>query len=250
MRLPAPRFTVVTVCYNAAETIVETARSLKRQTCRDYEWLVVDGASNDATLELVAQAQLPNTRVVSERDKGIYDAMNKAWAMAQGQWLYFLNSGDAFADDDVLADVARAIEAQPELQLVWGDMVYVGERREWLRRYQHVTLRTLPFDDLNHQASFARRSLFERVGGFNLAFSTSADYDWFIRVLRSGALYRYLPRTIARFAVGGMHSNHPAALLAERQRLRLQYLSERQLKLGGLVARIRRRWRILRGHGG
>ena len=201
-------------------------------------------------MALIANFPVPNKRVVSEPDRGIYDAMNKAVALARGEWIYFLNCGDTLADVGVLADAALAIDAQPDLQLLWGDMLYFDQHRQWARRFRHVNRRTLIFDDLNHQATFARRSLFEQAGGFNLDFKTSADYDWLIRVLRSGARYRYLQRTIARFAVGGMHSANVQALIAERRRLRLQYVPPEQLKMGLVIARVRRRFRIILGHGG
>lgn len=248
--LKPPRFTIVTVCFNAESTIAATAQSLLAQSNTDYEWLVIDGASKDGTLALIADLPLPNKRVISEPDHGIYDAMNKAVTSARGDWVYFLNCGDTLADDGVLADVSLAIDSQPDLQLLWGDMVYFDQYREWVRRFRHVNRRTLIFDDLNHQATFARRSLYEKVGHFNLDFRTSADYDWLIRVVRSGMRYKYLHRTIARFAVGGMHSTDPQSLIVERRRLRLQYLRPLQLRLGLIIARIRRRFRIIQGHGG
>ena len=246
----SPRFTIVTVCFNAEASITATAQSLVTQRCIDYEWLVIDGASRDRTMALVANLPVPNKRVVSEPDRGIYDAMNKAVALARGDWLYFLNCGDTFADDGVLADASGAIDAQPDLQLLWGDMLYFDQHRQWVRRFRHVNRCTLIFDDLNHQATFARRTLFEQAGRFNLEFRTSADYDWLIRVLCSGARYGYLHRTIARFAVGGMHSANPQALIAERRHLRLQYVPPGRLMLGLVIARFRRRFRIMRGHGG
>lgn len=246
----APRFTIVTVCFNAEATVAATAQSLATQCFTDYEWLVVDGASKDNTLRVVEGLAVPNKRVVSEPDDGIYDAMNKATKLARGEWLYFLNCGDAYVDANVLADLSRVIDADTGVQLIWGDMLYFDAHRQWARRFRHITPSTLPFDDLNHQAVFARRTLFNQHGRFNLGFRTSADYDWLIRVLSSGTRYRYLSRTIARFAVGGAHSADPDALKAERQRLRLQYVAATPLRRGLFMARIRRRLRILWGHGG
>lgn len=245
-----PRFTVITVCFNAAATIAATAQSLARQRFSSYEWLVVDGASSDLTLQVVDRLPVPNKHVVSAPDKGIYDAMNKAVALARGDWLYFLNSGDAFEDADVLADVSAAIDKQRGIQLLWGDMVYVAQSGQWPRRFSHVNRSNLIFADLNHQATFARRELFTSVGKFNLDFPTSADYDWLIRVLRSGARTHYLRRAISRFAVGGAHSANPQALSAERWRLRRQYMPPMRLRLGLFLARIGRRFRLIIGHGG
>ncbi|EHR70147.1 putative glycosyltransferase [Burkholderiales bacterium JOSHI_001] len=241
-----PLFTVVTVTFNAESLIDGTAASLRQQGFEDYEWLVVDGASRDQTLGRVEASGITRRRVVSEPDKGIYDAMNKAVRLARGRWIYFLNAGDALADPDVLADVARTIRQQPRAELIWGDMRFIGPGRDDHMRYGHVGRTTLPFEDLNHQAAFARRDLFQRLGHFNLAFRTSADYDWFLRVFRSGAATHYVPRVIGRFDVGGMHTLDPQALARERHQLRLQYVSPALLAVGLQVARVRRRWRLWR----
>jgi glycosyltransferase involved in cell wall biosynthesis len=244
------RFSIVTVCRNAERVIASTGLSLRHQTHRDYEWLVIDGASTDRTLEVVAGIGVQSPRIISEPDLGIYDAMNKALSLARGEWIYFLNAGDALIDEAVLADVAAGIDAHPTIELLWGDMIYFGPSGEWLRRYRHVRRSTLVFEDLNHQAVFAARALFERFGRFNLRFRTSADYDWLLRVFRGGTPTHYLPRIIARFEAGGYHSSNTAAITAERYALRLQYVTPRTLRLGLQVARLRRRWRIAIGHGG
>ena len=246
----APRFTIITVCLNAMETISATAQSLAKQRFADYEWLVMDGASTDQTLQMLDKCHLSNKRVYSASDNGIYDAMNKAVSMATGDWLYFLNSGDEFEDDDVLSDVSAAIDRHRGVELFWGDMLYVAGDRKQPRRFRHISARTLIFADLNHQSTFAHRKLFAKLGTFDIEYQTSADYDWLIRVFRSGAICHYMSRTIARFAVGGMHSANPQALLAERQRLRLQYVSPMKLRIGLIFSRIRRRFSLVIGHGG
>jgi glycosyltransferase involved in cell wall biosynthesis len=244
------RFSIVTVCRNAERVIASSGLSLRHQTYHDYEWLVIDGASTDNTLEVIAGLGVQSSRIISEPDLGVYDAMNKAVSLACGEWIYFLNAGDAFIDEAVLADVAAGIDAHPTTELLWGDMIYFGRSGEWLRRYRHVGSSMLVFEDLNHQAVFAARALFERLGRFNLRFRTSADYDWLLRVFRAGTTTHYIQRVIARFEVGGYHSTNPAATVAERSALRLQYVTPRTLRLGLQLARVRRRWRIAIGHGG
>ena len=239
-----PWLTVVTVTSNVESTIDATAASLRIQRFTDYEWLVVDNASRDQTLQRVQASGIAQRRVVSEPDRGIYDAMNKAVALARGRWLYFLNAGDALADADVLADVFELIAARPDTELVWGDVHYVAPGGCTLVRFNHVSATMLPFEDLNHQATFVQRSLFDKVGHFNLDFRTSADYDWFLRVFRAGVRKAYLRRVIARFDASGEHNRNPQALRDERQRLRLQYMPAWLLALGLQVARVRRRWRM------
>ena len=93
-----PTFSIITVTWNAAKVIPPTLKSVKAQSCTDYEYLVVDGASTDQTLQLVNEAGIAGTRIVSERDNGLYDAMNKAIRLAKGKYLIWMNAGDAFAE--------------------------------------------------------------------------------------------------------------------------------------------------------
>ena len=238
-------FSIITVVYNAGELIDETGRSLRDQTCRDYEWLVVDGKSRDDTLDKARALSIPNTRIHSESDRGIYDAMNKGIRLARGQWLYFLNAGDSFVDPRVLADVERMLQRRPDTRLLHGNVRHLESHRIYTERTAYVNRWMLMFEELNHQSVFAHRSLFEALGGFNLAYRTSADYDWLIRVFRSGAKVRHLDRTVANFLDGGMHAQNPGALALERHELRTQYASPWFLFVGAQIARVRRRLRLM-----
>lgn len=240
-----PLFSIVTVVYNAAGLIEGTGRSLREQNFADYEWLVVDGASRDDTLARAQALGVPGTRIHSEPDRGIYDAMNKAIALARGQWIYFLNAGDSYVDAGVLGDVARFLSQHPDTRLVHGNIRHLEPERIYVERTAYVRRWLLLFEDLNHQSVFAHRSLFEALGGFNLGFRTSADYDWLLRVFRSGAKVRHIERTIANFLDGGMHARDPEALASERRQLRTQYAGPALLGAGYLLARVRRRLRLM-----
>lgn len=236
---------MITVVFNAEGLVTGTGQSLKQQTCTDYEWIVVDGASRDGTVAAARALEIPNTRIVSEPDRGIYDAMNKGIAMANGQWLYFLNAGDSYVDEGVLSDVAAFLRVHGDTRLLHGNVRHLEEERIYTERTAYVNRWLLMFEDLNHQSVFAHRSLFEALGRFNLAFRTSADYDWLIRACRSGAKVRFIERTIANFLDGGMHAQNPDALARERYELRTQYAGPLLLRAGGLLARVRRRLRLL-----
>ena len=128
-----PLFSIITVTWNAASTIAPTLRSVERQTSTDYELLIIDGASTDDTLSIVRRASIASLRVFSEPDNGLYDAMNKGIARARGRYLVFLNAGDAFADDTVLARLANLTADNPgviygQTQLVDLDRNVVGRR--------------------------------------------------------------------------------------------------------------------------
>jgi len=221
----APRISVITVCFNALRELPATLASLRAQTCRDYEWVVVDGASTDGSVPWLA-AQAPQV-LVSEADQGIYDAMNKAVARASGEWLYFLNAGDRFADAQVLAQVLACIDGAPgpagPPSILYGDVLYYGSRGTRRRSFHWLTRGRLLFGDLCHQATFVRRSLFAQLGPFDSGLRYNADYDWLLRAFRSGAVVRYLKRDLAYFHDAGTHVSNREASEIERAQVRSRY---------------------------
>ena len=246
-----PWLSVITVCFNAGTALRGTVASLRAQQTAGVEWVVVDGASRDGSTDWL-RAQQPD-RFLSEPDSGIYDAMNKALAMASGEWLFFLNAGDAFADTATLADVAAALQhagaagggGAPDI--LWGDALYVGARGENPRRFHWVTRRRLLFGDLCHQAVFVRRALVARIGNFDASLRYNADFDWFVRAFRAGARLQYLHRYIARFDDGGAHVLAGAKSEAERMRVRARYLPLPLWRLGNWALRLELKLRRLSG---
>lgn len=181
----APLFSIVTVTWNAAATLPATIAGIVSQTMTDYEWLVIDGASTDGTLALVEASGITARRVVSERDRGLYDAMNKGIDLATGRYLIFLNAGDAFAAPDVLARLAAPASAAPGV--IYGQTRLVDSERR-VTGMRHLT--APPVLDAHsfangmvvcHQAFVARRDL---VTHYDLTYRYSADYDWCVKVLR------------------------------------------------------------------
>jgi glycosyltransferase involved in cell wall biosynthesis len=240
-----PRFSIITVCFNALAVLPETLASLRAQSCTDYEWVVVDGASSDGSVDWLA-AQAPDV-LLSEKDGGIYDAMNKAVGLARGDWLFFLNAGDALADTGTLSAVAVAIEACGHADVVYGDVLYVGQRGQRRHRFHWLTRRRLLFGDLCHQAAFVRRSLFQRIGLFDLGLRYNADFDWLLRVFRSGAGLLYAPRDIARFHDAGAHVLAGTRHADERNAVRARYLPMPLWRLGNWALRLELKLRRLFG---
>ena len=222
----APRFSLITVCYNAEAVIAKSLQSAREQTYRDFEVLVVDGASKDETLDVVRSfGDLPLV-IHSEPDKGIYDAMNKAVRLSRGDILYFLNADDALLDGQVLGKVAAAFDADPALDFVWGDVVHDFENGQRLTlSYAYVNPDTLIYGSLCHQGVFAHRRLFERFGDFDLRYKLCADFDWFLRVMRGGAKYRYLDLDVSLFTRGGAHEKSLARMYREKALIRRKYVS-------------------------
>lgn len=234
---------VITVCFNAATTISATLDSVRIQTWRPLESVVVDGGSKDGTQSIVARYSDVTATVISEPDGGIYDAMNKGIDLAGGDIIHFLNADDRFVDSAVIEAAARVFMAEPGVDLVFGDAIYQTANGSFLRRFNRVNSRNLIYGDLCHQAVFARRHLFERFGRFNLDYRINADYDWLLRVFRGGAVVRYLPRAIVNYNAGGQSSRDLDRMHAERNIVQRQFVNGPKLTLGLLIFRTQRRLR-------
>lgn len=179
------KITVVTVSYNAEATIADTLRSVAAQQDADCEHLIIDGGSNDATLRILEEHARPGLRVISEPDKGLYDAMNKGMRLATGEVVGFLNGDDFFCRTDALAQIAAEFAAG-DCDAVSAGVVIVdpeatdrvvrgyGARhfRPWMLRFTHMP---------PHPGFYARRTAALQVGAFNQAYGVAADFDWLMR---------------------------------------------------------------------
>lgn len=244
----APLISVITVCFNAMATLQNASDSLSRQEFDNFEWVVVDGASKDGTVDWLTEHRDRMAAFVSEPDNGIYDAMNKALRLARGEWVFFLNADDRLVDPQVLADVAPILSTTPgDIGLVYGNARYTDGKREWPRDFGWVSSRNLVYGDLCHQVIFARRSLFRSVGEFDVTLRFNADFDWLLRVLRSGAGMLHLARDIAYFFKGGAHVKSAEACEAERFTVRYRYRHPVRWRLGNLALRAELKLRRMRG---
>ncbi|MDE6556824.1 MAG: glycosyltransferase [Duncaniella sp.] len=220
--MPNPILTVITVCYNAEATIERTLKSLDEQSFRLFEHLIIDGASKDSTLNIIAEHTSPNRRIVSEPDKGLYDAMNKGLALAKGDYVVFLNSGDRFHSPDTLLHVSDAMLENDYPGIVYGQTDLVDNEGRKLGP-RHLTapeiLTTDSFKDgmlICHQAFFVLRKI---TGKYDLKYSFSADYDWCIRCIDNSRRNFYLNEVLVDFLSEGMTSRNRRASLIERYKI-------------------------------
>jgi len=199
------KISVVTVVLNAAGSIEKCVASVLGQTYDNIEYLVIDGGSTDGTLDILAHYRDRVDYLVSEPDRGLYHAMNKGIQAATGDFVYFLNSDDTFCDEKVVADVAAAIDQNPSVELVYGD-VLMGSGNQLIKRPQVPVLsrESLCRKGFCHQSLFARRELLLRTGGFSEEYRIVADGDWLARALAAGATSLHLDRDIAVFALDGV----------------------------------------------
>ena len=241
-----PLFSIITVTWNAAAVIAPTVESVRRQTSTDYEMLIIDGASTDDTLSIIREASVASLRVFSEPDKGLYDAMNKGIARARGRYLIFLNAGDAFADEAVLARLARLAAKNPGV--IYGQTQLVDEARNVVgMRHLTAPKQLTAKSFLNgmvvcHQAFIARRDL---VPQYDLQYRLSGDYDWCIKVLRKSSLNAYAGEApIISYLADGMTTRYHRASLLERYRIMCRHygvLSATLSHLGFIPRYLKRR---------
>lgn len=204
------QFSIITVCLNAENCIRETIQSVLNQTTSNFEYIIKDGISTDETVGIAqsfstafAERGIPY-RIISQKDAGIYDAMNQAIQEAKGEWILFMNAGDKVANGTILAQV----EKNPcirEADIVYGDMI--RKNKEWFlyqkaRDLEYFRL-GLPF---SHQSVFTRRVLFAEKK-YMTEYTINSDYYFYLQCYQEGKRFYYIPIAISIFDVDGISSN-------------------------------------------
>lgn len=227
------KVSVITVCYNAGKTIKNTIESVLSQNYADYEYVVVDGASKDDTLEIIqsyseqfAQKGIPMT-VVSERDKGIYDAMNKGIDLATGDWIIFMNADDSFYNVDALKNVFS--NNLTGYDVVYGDCVRLdGQGKYPMKSNPPETLpKQMPF---MHQAVFARSELCKK-NKFDLNYKLCADYNFFFTIYASGCEFKRVDATVCNYSIRGISGK--ALIEAQKEVIAIKKKHEKQFPITG-----------------
>jgi len=206
---------IITATFNSAGTVEDTFKSMLRQTFQDIDYVVVDGGSTDATIDIIKRYEPlfeGKMRWISEKDNGIYDAMNKGIAMTKGDVVGILNSDDFYTSDDILEQVAKAMENQ-DLDAVYGDIHYVhpDNLEKSIRYYSSKPFRRrwmrcgfMPA----HPSFYCRRSIYEKYGTFDLDFPVSADFDNLLRLIYIHKIKtQYIEKDFVTMRSGGMTSS-------------------------------------------
>ena len=218
-----PRFSVITVCFNAEETLEDTIQSVIAQTYHHVEYIVVDGASKDRTLSIINRYRDRIATVVSEPDKGLYDAMNKGLRLATGDYVCFLNAGDSFHEDDTLQQMVHTLRERSELpDVLYGETALVNAEGHFVRMRRLQAPEPLTWRSFRqgmlvcHQAFFARRTLAEP---YDLRYRFSADFDWCIRIMKKAKTLHNTHLTLIDYLDEGMTTRNHKASLRERFRI-------------------------------
>lgn len=203
------KISLITVSYNSAATIQNTLDSVAAQDYPGLEYIIVDGSSKDATLEIIKRYPSLITECISEPDRGIYDAMNKGVGRATGEVIGILNSDDFFLHDHVLCEVSELFSANPQLEVILGDVDFVQDANlnQPVRTYRAGNFK--PWMFLfglmpPHPAVFVRKSAYHRVGLYKSGYKIAADFDFLTRLLLvDGANFHVARKTWVRMRMGG-----------------------------------------------
>lgn len=202
------KVSIITISFNAEETISDTIKSVINQDYENIEYIVVDGASKDKTVTIVRSFGFKVSQFISEPDKGIYDAMNKGISLATGDIIGILNADDVYADSKVISDVVKKFQEE-KAEGLYADLVYVKREdtskitRYW-RSGNYTPGKFLKGWMPPHPTFFVKREIYEKYGNFNLTLRSAADYEIMLRFIHKHQIkITYLPRVITKMRVGG-----------------------------------------------
>ena len=222
--MKTPLFSIITITFNAESTLEPTLRSVVAQQENDYEYLIVDGASKDGTVALARQYDCV-TRIISEPDRGLYDAMNKGINAATGEYLVFLNAGDSLYAPDTLKKLHDFIgENRPDI--LYGETAIVDSDRRFIAMRRLKTPEKLSWKSFRmgmlvcHQAFIVRREL---APLYDLSYRFSADFDWCIRCMKKARTIANTHLTLINYLNKGVTTRNHKASLKERYRIMVKY---------------------------
>ena len=217
---------VITVCYNSSATLEKCLQSVLNQDWPFIQHIVIDGASTDATLEILNSHRSHLSHLISESDKGIYDAMNKGLDLASGDVICFLNADDQYADKSILSRVAQQMNDH-QLEALLGDVAFFHEKdpTRMIRRYRsdRFTPERLAWGWMpSHPGLFLKREIVEKVGRFKIDYKIAGDYEYVVRAFYGQNLhYEHMPLVLVHMQTGGASSqNWRARVLLNQEVLR------------------------------
>lgn len=205
-----PKISIITACYNAENTIEQTIQSVLEQTYKNIEYIIIDGASTDGTMEIVSKYLEIIDVVISVSDKGVYDAFNKGVHIASGEYVMFLNADDYLLGNGVIKQLAVFINKKKDAVCVYGDIYMINESTGYKTKHgQNINLDRLKEGIMPpHPATLLLREVILAFGGFDLQYRIAADFDLMAKALQKyGNRMYHLPIVVSMFRLGGLSSN-------------------------------------------
>ena len=222
MSAPTKKLTIITVNLNNAAGLEKTIESVLKQTFTDYEYFVIDGGSVDASPDIIRKHESGLAWWVSEKDKGIYNAMNKGILKSSGEYCYFLNSGDYLWSADALEKVFALSNGE---DIVYGNMVH-GDLKRVDLGLKEVSFFDFFIGSIYHQSAFIKTALFGTVGLYNESLKVVSDWEFFIKaIFLHHCSLKYVNVDVALYEIGGLSFQSPEKNLKERQLVLEKYFN-------------------------
>lgn len=218
------KVSIITCTYNSEETIRDTILSVRNQTYNNVEHIIIDGASTDNTLSIIKNEGHEGP-IISELDKGIYDAMNKGISVASGDIIGILNSDDIYPNSFLLSQVMEQFNLDSALDIVYGDLSYVkkNDTNKVIRKWVSKTYYNRFFENGNvppHPTLFIKSSVYRRVGLFNLNYKLAADYEWMLKLFKKHHFKSlYLHRLMVKMRLGGATNKNLKNIVAQNKEI-------------------------------
>ncbi|RFZ95307.1 glycosyltransferase [Mucilaginibacter conchicola] len=205
-----PKISVITVCYNAVTTIERCIKSVVSQQYPNVEYIIIDGGSADGTLEVISHYREHISVLVSEKDEGIYDAMNKGLELSSGEIIGVLNADDFFSEENILT-VVNVTFQEHHPYIVYGDLDYVDAAGKIVRKWRSGTYKKGSFNFgwmPPHPTFYCKKELFDKLGNYSLAYGSAADYELMARFIHAnGVAVHYIPVVMVKMMVGGVSNS-------------------------------------------
>lgn len=214
------KLSIITVCRNEVNNIEKTIQSIVNQTFTEFEYIIIDGVSNDGTIDIINKYKDKINIFISESDTGIYNAMNKGINAASGEYILFINGGDYLYNNNIIKEV---FEYQPKSEIVYGDILLLNTNGVYYRQKspKKPDRFFLYHDSIPHPATYVKKSLYDRIGKFNEVYRIASDYDFFLRAfIKYNVNTTHIPVAVSVYNMMGISSN------LENRRL---HLKERHL---------------------
>lgn len=228
------KVSVITACYNAEATLEDTLRSVAKQTYPDIEYIIADGASTDKTLEIIEKYRNNISVLITEPDKGVYNAMNEGIKAATGDLIIFLNADDIFINELVIERFANFAKERKE-GLILGDIVFLDKYTGKVYHEKQPLIDGIQLlkSTVFHPATFFRREVFEKYGLYNEENKIASDYEWYVNYfVKNSGNYAYLDKPVTVFSMGGLSSNEKYNEIhkTERETIQKKYFTNNQIK--------------------
>jgi glycosyltransferase involved in cell wall biosynthesis len=217
------KISIITVVYNSANFLENTIKSVLNQNYKNIEYIIIDGGSEDGTIDIIKKYENRINYWVSEQDYGIYDAMNKGIAVSTGEYLYFLNAGDTLYRNDTIQSIVKNITNE-KIDILTGNINVNNQNKEQIIKFSKFNRFYLMRHTINHQAIIAHRRCFRNSNNFKIEYNIRADYEWLVRCIIGNELkIRYYDIIIANYLFGGYSKKNEREGNKEKRPIIKQY---------------------------